>query len=152
MSDPLWAHRSPPPLTPGATVLGTWEPSSVAELTAGRRFLAVELADEVGSTDIDQSAVEDLLLAFEELGSNALRHGRLPVHVRVTVDAASWLLEVSDGAGDERPTPAFGRDAALGGLGLHLVARLSGAHGWTTRNGRKTTWACIDRTRAEASA
>ena len=27
--------------------------------------------------------------------------------------------------------PAVGRDAALGGLGLYLVAQMSGAHGWT---------------------
>jgi signal transduction histidine kinase len=127
-------------------VLGRWRPASVAELTAGRRLLAEELADEVGAAGIDEGAVERLLLAFEELGSNALRHGRPPVRVRLTVDADSWLLEVSDAAPDVPPVPSFDRDAALGGLGLHLVARLCGAHGWTIRDGRKTAWACVERT------
>jgi two-component sensor histidine kinase len=152
MSQRLWARRSPPPTSPRASVLGAWQPASIAELTASRRLLADVLADEVGPTGIDEGAVEHLLLAFEELGSNALRHGRLPVRVRLTVDADSWLLEVSDAAPDVPPVPAFDRDAASGGLGLHLVARLCGAHGWTTRDGRKTAWACIERTRAEESA
>jgi len=152
MSHSLWAHRAPPPSSPEASVLGTWQPATIAELTASRRLLAGDLADDVGPTGIDGAAVERLLLAFEELGSNALRHGRPPVRVRVTIDADSWLLEVSDAAADVPPVPAFDRDAALGGLGLHLVARLCGAHGWTTRDGRKTAWACIERSRAEASA
>ena len=145
MSHPLWAHRSPPPSSPATGVLGKWEPASIAELTAGRRHLAATLADEIGSSRIDEGAVERLLLAFEELGSNALRHGRLPVQIRVTANADAWLLEVSDAAADAPPMPAFDRDAALGGLGLHLVARLCGAHGWTTSDGRKTAWACIER-------
>jgi two-component sensor histidine kinase len=152
MSHPLWAHRSPPPTSPSARVLGTWQPASISELTASRRVLAGELADEVDFSDADEGAVERLLLAFEELGSNALRHGTPPVRLRLTVEDAAWLLEVSDAAVDAPPVPAVNRDAALGGLGLHLVARLCGAHGWTTREGRKTAWACIDRTRAEASA
>jgi two-component sensor histidine kinase len=152
MSHQLWAHRSPPRSSPLASVLGTWHPATIAELTASRRLLAEVLADEVGPTGIDEGAVERLLLAFEELGSNALRHGRLPVRVRLTEDAESWLLEVSDAAADAPPVPAFDRDAASGGLGLHLVARLCGAHGWSTRDGRKTAWACIERTPAEASA
>ena len=152
MSHPLWARRSPPATGPGASVVGTWQPASIAELTASRRLLAGVLADEVGPAGIDEGAVERLLLAFEELGSNALRHGGLPVRIRLTVDAGSWLLEVSDAAADVPPVPAFHRDAAFGGLGLHLVARLCGAHGWTTRDGRKTAWACIARSRSEASA
>jgi len=129
--------------------LGTWQPANIAELTVGRRLLAALLADDV---DVDGNSLERLLLAFEELGSNALRHGRLPVRLRVTGNSDSWLLQVSDAAADVPPVPAFDRDASQGGLGLHLVARLSGAHGWTSRDGRKTAWACIERTPAAASA
>jgi two-component sensor histidine kinase len=139
-------------VSPDASVLGTWEPATIAELTAARRLLAAELADEVGRAGTSEGAVERLLLAFEELGSNALRHGRTPVRIQLTADDSAWVLEVSDAAGDLPPVAAFDRDAALGGLGLHLVARLCGAHGWTSRDGRKTAWACIDRTRSEASA
>jgi two-component sensor histidine kinase len=152
MSHPLWAHRSPPPTRPGTSVLGTWQPASTAELTVARRVLAARLTAEADHTGLDDGSVEGLLLAFEELGSNALRHGRLPVRLRVSGNAEAWLLEVSDAAPDAPPVPAFDRDAALGGLGLHLVARLCGSHGWTTRDGRKTAWACIDRGRTEASA
>src|SRR5829696_5359920 len=38
---------------------------------------------------------------------------------------------------------AGGRDPASGGLGLHLVARLSVAHGWYVDDGFKHVWACL---------
>jgi anti-sigma regulatory factor (Ser/Thr protein kinase) len=152
MNDALWGHRSPPPAGPRATTLGRWDPVTVADLTASRRFLAADLENGAGQAGTAQGAIERLLLAFEELGSNALRHGAPPVRMTVTAERTYWLLEVSDGAGDRPPVPAVDRDAALGGLGLHLVARICGAHGWTTDEGRKTAWARIDRTRAEAPA
>src|SRR3954451_15862251 len=43
------------------------------------------------------------------------------------------------------PAPAVGRDPAKGGLGLHLVARLSVAHGWYVDGGAKHVWACLPR-------
>jgi two-component sensor histidine kinase len=96
-----------------------------------------------------KGAVERLLLVFEELVSNALRHGRAPVVVEVTTFDHCWLLDVSDAAVDRPPTPAVGRDAAYGGLGLYLVADLCGSHGWTVADDRKHVWARIDYTRAE---
>jgi hypothetical protein len=51
---------------------------------------------------------------------------------------------VCDQAVDRPPTPATGRDAASGGLGLHLVARLCGAHGWDVSGGTKHVWGRID--------
>ena len=33
MTHSLWAHRSPPPTSPRASVLGTWQPATVAELS-----------------------------------------------------------------------------------------------------------------------
>jgi len=94
------------------------------------------------ATDDD---LDRLLLAFEELVSNGLRHGRAPVEAAVTTSETGWLLEVSDGAGDSGPVPAVGRDAALGGLGLYLVAQLCGSHGWSTQDdGRKIVWARLD--------
>jgi hypothetical protein len=77
--------------------------------------------------------------------SNGLRHGGGPVSVVVTAAGSAWLVEVSDAAGDAPPVPAVGRDAALGGLGLYLVAQLAGAHGWTPEDGgRKVVWARVD--------
>src|SRR4051812_7463275 len=92
----------------------------------------------------DEAAVQKLALAFEELVSNALRHGRPPVSVSVIAADAYWLLQVGDAAGDRPPASAVGRDAARGGLGLYLVAELSADHGWRVdADGGKTVWACV---------
>jgi hypothetical protein len=64
------------------------------------------------------AAVEQLLLAFEELSSNALRHGRHRVRVEVIAADGFRLLDVSDAAIDQPPLPAVGRDAAYGEWGL----------------------------------
>ena len=98
--------------------------------------------------------MERLTLAFEELASNALRHGRPPVEVVVTTLAdRSWLLTVSDAAGDGRRRRRSAGTPAFGGLGLYMVAELADAHGWTrTADGRKTVWTRIDLTRGERPA
>jgi signal transduction histidine kinase len=92
-------------------------------------------------------AAERLELVFEELVSNGLRHGGGRVEVTVSATGTGWLLEVVDAAGATPPTPAVDRDAAFGGLGLYLVARLSSAHGWTpAATDRKLVWAHVDGT------
>src|SRR4051794_31827358 len=117
----------------------------------GRRGAAGESAHGGSRPAVaEEGAVERLLLAFEELASNALRHGRQPIRVEVTADAGFWLLDVSDAAVDQPPTPAVGRDAAYGGMGLYLVASICTAHGWLIDRGRKHAWGCIDYTRVEA--
>jgi Histidine kinase-like ATPase domain len=136
-----WEQRPPPDVAPGASWRGS--PHTAAELTALRGQLHTALRDGPLATGADADAVEKVLLAFEELASNGLRHGRPPVHVTVTSTGAGWLLEVSDAADDRPPTPAVGRDAAHGGLGLYLVARLCPAHGWIPRHGRKHVWAHV---------
>jgi hypothetical protein len=68
--------------------------------------------------------------------------------VTVSATGTGWLLEVADGAGSTGPAPAIDRDAAFGGLGLYLVARLSSDHGWTpTGDGRKVVWAHVEGSR-----
>jgi hypothetical protein len=63
----------------------------------------------------------------------------------VSATGTGWLLEVIDAAGHTAPAPAIDRDAALGGLGLYLVARLSSAHGWAPADaGRKVVWAQVE--------
>jgi two-component sensor histidine kinase len=62
----------------------------------------------------------------EELLSNALRHGRLPVTASVTAPRHGWLVAVSDNATDRPPAHGLDRDPAHGGMGLSLVARLCG--------------------------
>jgi hypothetical protein len=150
MSEALWAQRARPVPGPGASTAGRWEPATLADPTADRLQLAAALHDGARPGGVEEGAVERLLLTFEELASNALRHGRGPVRVTVTTAAGFWLIDVSDAAVDRPPVPAVGRDAARGGLGLYLVARICDAHGWTLDGDRKHVWARIDHARAEA--
>jgi serine phosphatase RsbU (regulator of sigma subunit)/anti-sigma regulatory factor (Ser/Thr protein kinase) len=145
MSEALWMHR--PRQHRGSPVQAVWRgaPTTLAELRAVRLRLRAELGNDgrpPGATDDD---LDRMLLVFEELVSNGLRHGGAPVRVAVTAVGSGWLVEVSDAAGDTAPVPAVDRDAALGGLGLYLVAQLSAAHGWTAEDdGRKVVWARVD--------
>ena len=152
LTDAMWGHRRPPAPDGDVTLVGRWTPTSAADLTRCRRQLAAALAPAETAGSVAAGAVERLLLAFEETGSNAVRHGRPPVEITLTRSAFHWLLEVSDAAGENGPTPAVDRDAALGGLGLYVVARVCGAHGWFVDGARKTVWARVDHTLTEAPA
>jgi signal transduction histidine kinase len=139
MSTRLWGQRLPPPAgSRDVSAAWDWSLSSVADVTAARVQLREELADGAGPR---AGTCDDLLLAFEELASNGLRHGSPPVRVAVVATDSDWLIEVTDAATDRPPVPAVGRDAAEGGLGLYLVARLASAHGWWVGRGRKHVWA-----------
>ena len=151
MSASPWAHRAPPIGDTESFTVGRWRPATLAELTASRRQLSAALHDGARPAAAAEGAVQRLLLAFEELASNALRHGGLPIEVAVTRPGRFWLLEVSDAAADREPAPAVDRAPALGGLGLHLVATICAAHGWAVEGGRKVVWARVEYTRAEAS-
>jgi anti-sigma regulatory factor (Ser/Thr protein kinase) len=135
---------APPPDT---DIAGVWDgrPCTLADVTALRLHLRAGLADCAATGGGADADIERLLLAFEELTSNGVRHGRAPVRVQVITTGSGWLIDVSDAAADRPPTPAVGRDAADGGLGLYLVARLSAAHGWHLQHGHKHVWARIDR-------
>jgi histidine kinase-like protein len=150
MSEAIWAVQPRPTPGPGASLVGRWEPAAATDLTAHRLQLAAALHDGKRPAAAEEGAVERLLLAFEELASNALRHGRQPVEAAVTAADSFWLLDVSDATTHRPPTPAVGRDAAHGGLGLYLVASICTAHGWLADQGRKHVWGCIDYTRVEA--
>src|SRR3712207_2039746 len=117
--------------------------SDVCSSDLARSGLRRRLSD-VGMPDsADDSAGERLVLAFDELASNALRHGEVPVVATVVAGTGGWLLDVSDRAPDHMPQPAVDRDPAYGGMGLHMVARMSVAHGWYVDDGAKHVWACL---------
>jgi two-component sensor histidine kinase len=142
MDQQSWTHRPPPAPDARAPHLWSGQPATAAEITAGRAQLRATVSR---SVDLGDDDLYRLLLVFEELASNGLRHGSPPVHVTVTGTAGGWLLQASDGAGDRPPTPPVGRDPASGGLGLHLVATLCSAHGWDVNDGRKVVWGCLER-------
>lgn len=143
MTSALWGERPLPSVLVGVADLGDWELTTAADLSGARAQLRDGLRHGMLPTGADGDDVAGLLLAFEELASNGLRHGRAPVRVRVSSTRDGWLIDASDAATDRHPAPAVDRDPAHGGLGLYLVARLSAAHGWIVRSGRKHVWACV---------
>lgn len=138
-----WATRALPQPDPATCVTWTWQPRTAADVTALRHELQEAVLRAPVPTGLDDEAVTRLMLAVEELASNGLRHGGPPVQVTITAAGLGWLLEVGDASTARLPTPAIGRDAALGGMGLHMVARLSRGYGWAVDGDRKTVWAHI---------
>jgi anti-sigma regulatory factor (Ser/Thr protein kinase) len=133
------------PLPDGRGEVWRWDLRALGQLPAARAALRDRLGD-VGLPQDEHVAGEQLILAFDELASNALRHGESPVVATVVAGSGGWLLDVSDRASQSMPTPAVDRDPAQGGMGLHLVARLSVAHGWYVDGGAKHVWACLPTT------
>jgi len=144
MAATTWARSEPQTRDTNSATVGRWRPARLAELTVSRLQLGAVLHDGARPTGADEDAVQRLLLVFEELTSNALRHGSPPVEVAVTQTDRYWLLEVSDAAADRPPAPAADRDPAYGGLGLPLVGELCADHGWTVEGNRKVVWASLD--------
>jgi anti-sigma regulatory factor (Ser/Thr protein kinase) len=138
----VWPSAFPPP----ATALLAWELTDVVELPRVRAELRRHPATAATSDPHSTDAHDQLVLALDEMASNALRHGggRVRAAVRQTEDA--FLVEVSDQAHDSPPTPAVGRDPSEGGLGLYLIAEMSIRHGWYVRHGAKHVWALLPRT------
>jgi anti-sigma regulatory factor (Ser/Thr protein kinase) len=139
------------PLPDGRGELWRWDLADIAELPAARAGLRTHLGSLGFPRDPQDPASDRLVLAFDELASNALRHGRSPVVATVVAGTGGWLLDVSDRDADTMPSPAVGRDPSQGGLGLYLVARLSVAHGWYVDGGAKHVWACLPTTVEECA-
>ena len=123
----------------------TWELSAVADLprvrAEVRRFAVAQDASGAGSGDL----LDRLVLALDEMASNALRHGGGSVEAAVRRTGDAFLVAVTDGGTTTPPTPAVDRDPAHGGLGLYLIAELSTAHGWYVDGDAKTVWAVLPR-------
>lgn len=122
-------------------LLATWKVEAVAELPGMRSQLrrAVNAA-------ADADAAAELVMLVDELASNGFRHGSPPVHITVLTTATGWLVTVTDTDSDRAPVEAVGRDPALGGLGLYMVAALGNDGGWYPGSEGKTVWATITAT------
>jgi anti-sigma regulatory factor (Ser/Thr protein kinase) len=130
---------APVPSVPGD--VWHWQLESMPVVSRVRADLRARIAHPSVSSGSTDDARDGLLLVFEELASNALRHGGGEVRALVVAGNWGWLLDLSDEAPDRPPVPAIDRDPALGGMGLHLVAQLSMDYGWEGRPGRKHVWA-----------
>ena len=136
-ADGLWLSSAPPP----AEQLLQWQLADVAELPAMR--------GEVRRTrepTIDSDVLDQIILALDEMASNALRHGGVgPVEASVRTTETGYLIEVTDSAAAQPPTPAIDRDPSEGGLGLYLIARMALRHGWYASARAKHVWALLPR-------
>lgn len=97
----------------------------VVDFSRLRRELAAELAH----LTRHREAVADFLLAVDEITSNAVRHGRPPVTLRLWTAVDRIVCSISDGgAGWDDPFagygPAHGDDLSRGGMGLWLARQL----------------------------
>jgi anti-sigma regulatory factor (Ser/Thr protein kinase) len=97
----------------------------VADFVRVRREVSAELAH----LTAHREAVEDFLLAVDEMTSNAVLHGRPPVTLRLWTSADRIVCSISDGgAGWDDPFagygPAHGDDLSRGGMGLWLARQL----------------------------
>ncbi len=137
---PRWAEH---PLPEAVGAVWRWEVAGPAELSVIRADIRRRVDAASGVPDAASEAAERLLLAFEELASNGLRHGGEPVRVAITVTDSGWLLDVSDAGGGDGPEAAVGRDPARGGLGLYLTAALATGFGWMVAGTRRHVWACV---------
>jgi signal transduction histidine kinase len=137
-----WPCASPPP----ATSLLSWELQDVGQLPGVRAEMrehatGVPAADDPSAADVHHQ----LVLALDEMASNALRHGGGSVAATVRETSDAYLVEVSDAATTAPPTPAVGRDPSEGGLGLYLIAELATLHGWYVSDRQKHVWALLPR-------
>jgi anti-sigma regulatory factor (Ser/Thr protein kinase) len=137
-----WPSASPPPASP----VCTWQLRDLAQLPQLRNDLRRHTEADIRPGDSAGTDLRDqLVLAFDEMASNALRHGQGDVEAVLQLTEDSYLIEVSDQAAGAPPSPAVGRDPSEGGLGLYLIAELASRHGWYVSGGHKHVWALLPR-------
>ncbi len=108
---------------PGVQLIAELE-ADTAEVPRARQLLGRALQ----AWQLDEDAADTTLLLASELVTNAVRHGRPPVHVHAEVSAGVVRVEVDDAS----PSPIRPQDPDLddlGGRGLQLVEMLSSAWG-----------------------
>ena len=138
----IWPSATPPAAEDGQS----WELSDIAQLPQVRAELRRHAASAALRADPTGEDLRDqLVLALDEMASNALRHGGGAVRAGVRLTPDSYLIEVTDAATSSPPAPAVGRDPSEGGLGLYLIAELATAHGWYRRSDVKVVWALLPR-------
>src|SRR3954463_5321629 len=105
------------PLPAGRGEVWRWHLAELAQLPAVRAGLRDRLGDVGSPHDGSDRAGEQLILALDELASNALRHGESPVVATVVAGSGGWLIDVSGPAPEGGPAPPADRGPAQGGLG-----------------------------------
>jgi anti-sigma regulatory factor (Ser/Thr protein kinase) len=108
------------------------ETESVAD---ARSWLASFLRDQ----HVARSRTSDAVLIMSELVTNALRHGLGDIVARTSLTDGMLYLSVTD-SGRELPELQPVDPKRVGGVGLHIVDRLSAQWGISPFPGGKTVW------------
>lgn len=139
-----WPNAAPPAVHGESS--WTWVLQAPADLVRARTELFLHLQAPPPCA-VTMSAIDALLVAFDELAGNALTHVGGPVLAQVHRAPlvgplpTSWLVTVRDSAPRRPPVPTD--PTAAGGCGLHLVHAVSEDCGWIVVAPTKTVWALI---------
>ncbi|MGY1661200.1 ATP-binding protein [Geodermatophilus sp. SYSU D00705] len=138
---------SPPPRpwepspAPEAQECCAWDLDQPRQLATARRGARRCLTRDPDGASAETA--DHVVMVLEELASNALRHGSPPASIELCRHADGWLVIATDAAPERVPSVAVDRPAERGGMGLHMVSRLTVRHG-VYRDGRaKTVWALV---------
>jgi two-component sensor histidine kinase len=108
-------------------------PRASGSVRAARELVAIH------GVGLSVRQLDDAGLMASELVTNALRHGRGAITIRITSGLDDVTVEVADeGHGDVAIAPAPG---ASGGWGLRLVDALADA--WGAGHGSTRVWFCV---------
>jgi anti-sigma regulatory factor (Ser/Thr protein kinase) len=114
--------------------VATWDlPADPAVVTSAREQALGRLAD----WGLDEAAFTTELV-ISELVTNAIRHARSPIQLRLIRDR-TLICEVSDGS-STAPHPRLAREFDEGGRGLLLVSQLTQRWGSRQTPHGKTIW------------
>jgi len=127
---PPQEHETSVGHNPGVQLIAELD-ADASEVPRARQLLGEALL----AWRLDEDAADTALLLTSELVTNAVRHGRPPVHVHAEMSAGVVRVEVDDAS----PSPIRPQDPDLedlGGRGLQLVEMLSTAWGSRLRDQR----------------
>ena len=121
----IYLRELPVPVEPPEATTPAPAEGDVTDYIGLRHTLRTRLATVEGPADL----IEDYLLAVVEMTSNAVRHGRRPVGLRLWTAPDRLVCTISDaGTGWDEPFagygPAHGEDLSHGGMGLWLARQL----------------------------
>ena len=126
-------------------VIHSFRPHAMA---AARARAALDASLDLFSEVLDEERLDDLRLLTSELVSNSVRHAgqskAAPIHVRVSVTAATVRVAVVDSGPGFDPAPKAIRADDDTGWGLFLLERLADRWG-TDHDGAMTVWFELDR-------
>jgi serine/threonine-protein kinase RsbW len=124
------------------------EPAAIADSTE-------RVSEFLQGAGVDARATHHVVLVLEELLTNIATHGggpTIPTKVRIAVEAGRVAGEIFDSGSpfDPRQGPppdltARLEDRPIGGLGLHLVNKLTSELGYERRGDRNRTMFAIAR-------